>query len=249
MKKTYVISTLAVLAVLFAVLTSFTGIRMAEQNMPHIELPDEQEDGGAGSGLELLLEGSAPQSVEITEDNVLGIIEALARPSEYSAEVSVYLSWSGGSDISQRSIWVKDGVTRVEHTQGGQTQVSLVYDDYTYIWNHGATNCYRGATSGFSADSAAGIPTYEDIGAMGDADITGCGATVSSGRSCLWVQTTDGSFVYDWYIDLENGLLVRMDQSLGGVLKCRTDISAVSELELEDAYFELPEGMRITGFV
>ena len=247
MKKTYVISMLAVFAVLFAVLMSFVGIRVAEQKMPHIELPDEQDAGGADSDLELLLGEDAPASVEITDANVLDLIASLERPSEYSAEVYIYLYWDGGSSLSRRSIWTKDGVMRVECTQNGGTQVSLVYDDYTYIWQKGEEErCYRGSTAAFNADSAAGVPTYENIGAGEGADILACGSTVLAGRSCLWVQTSDGNSILDWYVDLESGLLCRMEQSSGGVLTRRTDIALISEDGVSDSYFELPEGVEVT---
>lgn len=246
MKKTSVVSMLAVLAVLAAVLTSFLGIRASERNMSHIALPDEHKDNSGTSGMDILPDGDAPFAVEITTDNVIELIESLARPDEYSAEARVSLFWDGGEESTIYRMWVRGKVSRITYTDLDGVNNSIVSPERTYYWSQNSAKYYECATAAFSADSVAAIPTYEDISA-GESVIIGCGAAEIDGIACLWVRTSENGSFCDWYVDLDSGLLKRMERTYDGTVTYRAEILGISLDSANDSVFSLPNGMLIAA--
>ncbi len=249
MKKTAVISALAVIAVLAAVLTSFLRMRVAEQKMPHIVLPDaaSAQDDPAEDVLNNI--GRAPVPVEITNENVLRLIASMDRPKEYALEATVTLCWEDGESKTQSKVWRSGGLERVSYVENGISCQCIIAGQTTYIWEQGSQRYYTGATGAFTSDSAARLPAYEDLAQRKSSEVTACGTAEVDGANCLFVCTEEenGDLTREWYIDLENGLLRRMDEYRTGSLKYSVSATSITLGAVDASRFLLPDGQALTG--
>ena len=246
MKKTSIISALAVLTVLAAVLTSFVRMRAAEAKMPHVVLPAAEDAAPAPSGDALESLGQAPFPVEITRENVLRLIASMDRPEEYAAEMLVTLRWDGGETSTQSRVWRSGALERISYTEGGVSYNCVIDGERTYLWEQGSSDCYECATGAFTSDSAARLPAYEDLVSMDGDVVTDCEAAELDGVSCLFLRTVEGPVARVWYLELESGLLRRMEEYRSGELKYSVEALSLTVGPVEAARFILPDGRDLT---
>ena len=245
MNKTAIITALAVFTVLAAVLTSFLRIRSAEAHMPQIELPAREADTTDVIGEVLAGTKNASLPLEITKENVLTLAASMKRPAEYYAEMTVTLYWDGGETSTQSRVWRKNGLSRVSYVEGGVSYVCLISGENTWIWEQGSSRYNSFMTGDFTADSAAHLPCYEDLAGLDRSEVTDCGTEFSDGINCLYLRTEENGVIRDWYIELESGLLRRVNEYRDGVLKYSAVASVITAGQLEDSRFLLPDGSSV----
>lgn len=185
--------------VLLAVLVSF-GVP-ALTAVPEVELPDLEQEAGQGNQ-ELL-------PVDVTPETVQDVIATLARPESYYRELTVTLSWTGGSAASQVKIWADDGYVKTSVTASGVTQQRLVGDGTLYLWYGGDQTWKEIALDGSSGDLAQRIPTYEDVLDLDQDRINAARYERKNDRDCIYVEVRDEALntLDGYWIETDTGLL------------------------------------------
>lgn len=185
--------------VLLAVLVSF-GIP-ALTDVPEVTLPDLSQEG-SGEGRDLL-------PVEVTPETVQDVIATLDRPESYYRELTVTLSWTGGSAASQVKTWADGGYTKTSVTAAGVTQQRIVGEGKLYLWYGGDQTWQESSQSDDGGDLAQRIPTYEDVLALDKDKINAARYEIKNDRDCIYVEVRDETLntLDGYWIETATGLL------------------------------------------
>ena len=151
-----------------------------------------------------------PERLDLTKNNVRAAVGALSRPSEYSAEVAVSLSFAEGSSESKRRVWVHSGF---QHTYGvsglGSGRHIISGNGKSYRWDDGDTHFYVGESGEITPDDELWIPTYEDISQISPRNISTVGYTSRDGYDCIFLSARDGTGrTMRYWVSIDLGLLV-----------------------------------------
>ncbi len=186
--------------------------------------------------------------VEVSVDNVQEIIRGLSRPEAYHGEWTFALYWKGGSQTFLRNVWVRDGVTKIEifDLHDKAEKYVIMGMDRVLLWSATAplpiTNIALG--DNITADDAAELPTYEDVLALPPESIqTADYALLDENVPCIYVKAgvKGSSYVTEYWISLENGLLVKTETQCAGVTTYRCTLTSVDESRPADEVFLLPD--------
>ena len=230
-----------VLAVLVLLLVAFM-VRSSLKRPEHIVLP--QESAG---------EVAAPDksgnihTAAIRPDTVQSAISVLKRAASYSRVVTVERFWNGGSAVTETTVNVADGWTKLTTLQpGGELRSTVFTDDgQVYIWYGAERRCYHG-TAALSQDTEQGIPTYEEILLLPTDQIRTADYRTLDSVPCIYVETApdaDG-YVQRYWVSTENGLLYAAERESGGTL-VYTMRAEESDDTVTAGNFTLPDGTAL----
>ncbi len=244
--RTLVIALVSALVLVGLILAAFfllsgarggAGITLPEQTQPAAP----PEAGSVEEGLFL----------EVTPENVVGVIATLSRPASYHQNLTLTTAWSDGSAERTAELYVSGGLVRVDVTDGGTVRSCLSDGKTAYLWyqdDNIVTSFALGST--LTLDDLMGVPTYEDVlksepGAVTDAGFVSLADL--DGRNCIYVQVaSDGGYVDSYWVDVATGLLCRADTVSGEMLiyQLRETLSEtlLASDELFSAAFVLPDG-------
>lgn len=187
--------------------------------------------------------------VVIDEHSVQRVVASLRRPDEYTFTGQTTLYYGDqSSTVSVR------GAVRGELTKVVQSMTDNLYKhtiltaSEAYIWSSDTLSYYSGARGDFTVDELAIIPTYEDLLALPEEEITGGGFETVGETACIYAecQRSDGITVDRYYISVVSGLLVRFQSYENSVLVCETSMIPLIEA-VDDDWFMLPSGSVVTG--
>ena len=213
----------------------------------HIQLPE--AGTGASDGQSGQEDGSGNLTVvEIRPDTVQLAIEVMERPAVYTQRVSVETFWTGGSGTENSSVWVQNGLVRMDTTTaGGSVRHLLRALEHAYIWYDEGTDYVTLEAGDFTADAELRIPTYEDILALDQDSITDAGYGNYEGVYCIYVAADEGEgYVTHYWIGTETGLLTACERYWEETLVYRMTVSDLAVDQTEDAVFLLPDGEQPT---
>lgn len=222
------------ITVLAAVFVSF-GLPSL-MGVPEVTLPDLSQEG-TGENREFL-------PVEVTTDTVQSVIATLNRPDSYYRELTVTLSWNGGSASDQIRIWADGGYVKTAVTTGGTTQYRLVGDGTLYLWYAGDRTWKETRLGDSAADLAQRIPTYEDVLKLDPARINAAGYETRNGKDCIYVEVRDEDLnsLDRYWIETATGLLCGAETQENGRTVYEMTATAL-RAPLEDGVsFALPDG-------
>ena len=231
--------TITVLTILIVVLLGANSIRRTA----HIHLPDENALQESESGE---ADGSAINQIAVTPATVQQAIATLQRPESYTRTVTVEQIWSGGSGVTNSTVCVLHGWTRVDtQLKDGSLRHSVTDGETTHIWYGAEENVYTGAAGEFSADAEQAIPTYEDVLEVPVENILRAGYRSYSETNCIYVETRlSGGAVLCYWVNVSDGLLTAAEKYEGETLVYRMTASASSGAPLEEQ-FTLPDGTNV----
>ena len=213
----------------------------------HIQLPE--AGSGTSDGQSGQEDGSGNLTVvEIRPDTVQLAIEVMERPVVYTQRVSVETFWAGGTGTESSSVWVRDGMIRVDTTTAdGSVRHLLRALEHAYIW-YDEESEYVALTAGdFTADAELRIPTYEDILALDQERITDAGYGNYDGVYCIYVAADDEEgYETRYWIGTETGLLNACERYYEGSLVYRMTTADLAVDQTEEAVFLLPDGEQPT---
>ena len=188
----------------------------------NIVLPEYSDNDGSDMVVELPYEESdAMEKVVLNTGNVLSVIRAMARPKYYYQEMETTIYAAQSSVKTQIRQWVSEeqSVTR-RYKEGDAAAVYVLRTkENIKIWFEDSQDAYIGALSNYSSDDIAGIPSYEDVLTTGD-EILAAKYVIEGDRACIYVCTEDKllSYIKEYYIDVQTGLLVKMETRREGEL-------------------------------
>jgi len=183
--------------------------------------------------------------IDVTPETVQLAIASLARPADYSRDITVEQIWSKGSTATETSVSVRDGWTRTDRSlPGGQIRHTITDGETTYIWYNTEDTVYVTAAGEISADMEQGIPTYEDVLLLPvDSIITADYRTISK-VNCIYVETEPDESGYEerYWVSVETGLLVAAEKLVDGEPIYRMASLAIDKTVPGAERFTLPDG-------
>ncbi len=208
-----------------------------------IMLPEGTEDTPVVSAGSQMLTVQSVADVEISTANARHVIASLSRPKAYSCKIENTLYYMGGSSTLYCNQYIKGDAERVDTTDASNTVRStlLRVGDTAYSWEAGETHSYKGSWGDFSSDTAAMLPTYEDVL---DASITFTKAErVDIGHEpCVMVTFEREGYNCEYYISLTTGLMQSASFRTRDKLVREVKVKALKTEEPDDAVFALPDG-------
>ncbi len=247
--KMTILAVCAAVVVCVSVLTSFymssVGSRPAPIVLPSppetaASAPDDSSDSSGG--------GEIPDRLVLTRKNVRGAVAALSRPSEYSAEISVRLSYASGSSESVRKVKLRSGYQHTFAASGlGAGRHIISGGGKSFRWEDGDTHFYVGQSGGVDHDDELWIPTYEDVADIRESEITDVGYVDKNGYACVFLAAEEASGrMKKFWVSIDFGLLVAseiLDQE-GAQIYSMSLLSLSLELP-PDSDFMLPGSVSV----
>lgn len=224
--------------VFLAVAVSF-GLPAFTRDVPEVTLADVSKDA-SGQQSEGVL------TVSVTPQTVQSVIATLSRPDSYYRELTVGLYWNNGTagDENKVQILADGGYLKTAITAQGTVQYRLVGEDRFCLWYSGDRIWKELPVQQAHSDLAQRIPTYEDVLALPQEQISEAGYERKNGKDCIYVaveNTTLGS-VERYWIETATGLLCAAETvEEGQVVYEMTETTLRAPLEA-GVSFALPDG-------
>lgn len=184
------------------------------------------------------------ERVEITRSNAALLIADLTRPTEYTC-VGRTVKFSGDEKLEFRY--------RL-NALGDYQKISRFYDD---VWHDEAVYTPEKVCmysdgqivpverGDFTPDAACSMPTYEDILELNQESITDAKYLDYNDVSCIWVGVRVGATEIEYWVDLENGLLINAVAWQGGEVAWEFELSDTTLERPADDAFLLPSGAYV----
>lgn len=200
-----------------------------------------QPDGPGVSGEQ----GGIP--VEVTPETVQSVIASMSRYRRYSRTVSIRYSWPGGSsEPITAKVRVDDGWSRCDTTlAGGIVERSIVGDGTLWYWYGDGGSWLECPADERAEDLLQYIPTYEDVLALDQSEITATGYEEKDGTVCIYVEAARRELGYleRYWISVSSGLLVAAEtEKEGSVVYAMSSGDMVSPMANGSDAFTLPDG-------
>ena len=203
---------------------------------PEVILPSVEQDA-AGA------EGKAFLPVEVTPDTVQEVIASLSRPKSYYRQLTVGLSWAGGSGGIQVEIWADGDYVRTAISDADVTQYRLVGDGKLRLWYAGDKTWKEMPAKAGTMDLAQRIPTYEDVLALDPEQISSAAYEQKDDKSCIFVEVANAQDGVDRYwIDTASGLLFAAESSAGDTITYEMNETQLKTPLTSGVTFALPDG-------
>ena len=238
-KRLLLISVSAV-AVIIAVIAFIMIITGASGRDHEVKLPEERD---ASADTQPGEEPSGLIRVEVTADTVKAVFGTLARPEEYTRELSVTNSWKGGNSQYRIESFVSKEASRFNIYSEYDAKSILLAGDMTYIWYDGEMPVYSGSSEG-TEDEYQMLVTYEDILSVPDVDIRDAGYTRYNGEDCIFAEYVSGQlgYVTRCYVSTATGLAVGAEKYDGGMLIYSMKETSCEVGPTDRSVFVLPDG-------
>ena len=229
-----------VLAVGFAVVSLLRAQSQREANIPELptDTPVTPSEPVAPNDLDY-------SQLVITPDNVVSVIAALRRPTQYYYETESELFYSGGSSKYLRRKWERAGWQRVDLLSGTTTTAHTIYGaGKVFLWRPNDRNFYMTNAGDFTADNSQMMMVYEDILTLKPDEILAANFTVYQGHGCIYVEAKSKAFPYTqkFWVSTETGLLIAGQAQKGGTKIYSVKALSVNTNALDDSVFKLPNG-------
>lgn len=195
-----------------------------------------------------LLTAQSVADVTIGPDNAQKVIASLKRPEAYSCVIENTLYYTGGSSTLRCHQYMRDNLVRTDWlTEAGAAQSTLLRaGDTVYTWENGSTTFYKGTWGEFSDDSAAMLPTYEDVMDEGVV-LSSAGRQDIDNEPCIMVEFEQEGYRCVYYISAASGLLKKASFYQGETLARQVVVSNLKTEQPEDTLFTLPNGQKLLG--
>ena len=195
-----------------------------------------------------LLTAQSVADVTIGPDNAQKVIASLKRPEAYSCVIENTLYYTGGSSTLRCNQYMRDNLVRTDWlTEAGAAQSTLLRaGDTVYTWENGSTTFYKGTWGEFSDDSAAMLPTYEDVLNEGVV-LSSAGRQDIDNEPCIMVEFEQEGYRCVYYISAASGLLKKASFYQGETLARQVVVSNLKTEQPEDTLFTLPNGQKLLG--
>ncbi len=199
----------------------------------NIVLPEVGEGVSPSGAVELPREATEQgRTLEINTDNVLSVIRAMDRPTQYYLEMETTVYADGASLTTRIRHCVRggDSVTRRFRDGDRAARYLLRSGETIRIWYEGGQDVYSGTVEDYSGDDAAGIPTYEEVLLSADR-VLSAKYVLEDGRACIYVLTQDEALSYSrsYFIDVDTGLLVKSQTQRNGTMIYEMRVTAYSD--------------------
>ena len=185
------------------------------------------------------------QTVTVDAANIQSVIGSLSRPEQYQSQSELTYYYRADQAILRTRLWKQDGLVRTSQLKedGTEGPQALISGSAVYLWQ-GEEPWVRFVRQEQDADLYSFAPTYEDILLLDPSDILAGDVRDTDGQMCLYVCSRDPltGEQEQWYVLVENGLLLYADGVLDGVT---TYEYRMTELRLEPtdaSVFLLPDG-------
>lgn len=186
--------------------------------------------------------------VEVTPDTVQRVIETLERYVSYSRTVTVeYLSGDElvagtlSASVAVDGAWTRADVT--EHN--GRTEHTILGEGVRWLWYDDDKRYVEVHDDGASPDLLQRVPTYEDVLAAPQEQITAAAYELRGGLPCIYVEVLQPELDYleRFWVSVESGLLVSSETLKAGQPVYRMSSYQVeSPLSADSGSFTLPDG-------
>jgi hypothetical protein len=134
------------------------------------------------------------------------VLATLSRESEYTAFVTAYWAWEGGSRVKYYNIYVSGSRYRADELgEDGDVLRSILCIGDTLYYSTPGSLIYEGPRGGASIDDFASIPTYEDLIALPEGVITNLGYEPEG--EYIVVYTSDDIYDAQYVISIDTGCL------------------------------------------
>lgn len=186
--------------------------------------------------------------VVVDKHSVQRVVASLQRPEEYTYTSQTTLYYGGQSSaISVRGA-VRGGLIKaVQSVSGNLYKHTILTPTDAYIWSSDTLSYYSGSRGEFTADELALMPTYEDLLAVPEEEISAGGFETVGETSCIFAERRrpDDVTVDRYYISVESGLLILYQTYENDELVCEVLATPVIEA-VDDSWFMLPSGSVVT---
>lgn len=239
-QRTYVMAGFGALVMIVVLLLAQRSLSGRGEQIVLPDLSTGTEDGPhAGQ------ESGGLNEVRITPDTVQLAIGTLSRPTAYSRTQSVEVFWSGGSGVTDCTVSVSGGITRVDTRQpDGSIRHTLVAGNQAAVWYDDEEAYTVLSAQGFSGDIAARMPTYETVLSLPVEEIVQADYRERDGVACIYVATreTEGGYADQYWISTATGLLQAAERTEAGQLVYRFTAGEAAQEPPEETLFQLPDG-------
>lgn len=140
---------------------------------------------------------------------------------------------------------VDGGWTRVTATlPDGRVRHTIVGEEKRYVWYDDQRSWQEYPAQERSADLSQRLPTYEDVLAVVQSDIVDARYAASGELPCVYVavEVEDLSYVEEYWISVDTGLLVRAESRKGEEVFYRMSGYTVETPATPGQTFALPDG-------
>lgn len=232
--------------IVVAVFSSFA-LNLFAQDDYQVQLPDLSEGtetDPSGNGAE---SGSRFIRVEVTPETVQSVIsKTLSRPQSYYREISIEL-WAGTETaaVTTARVWVDGGWTRSDVTApSGLVQHNLVGEGTRWLWYEDDIAAVSVPAGQTVSDLVQRIPTYEDVLALPQEEITDAGYEKYAKTDCVFVEVEQEELdSYERYwIAVSDGLLVAAERVRDDQLLYRMTVLSTESPAPLNSSFALPDG-------
>lgn len=184
--------------------------------------------------------------VTIDKGNVQRVIASLSRPEEYGCKTDATYYYDNGSATLESRWWVRPGVCRaMQYDAKGRLRTQVILTkNHVYLWGSEGVSYYEGNPGDFTSDELGRAPSYEDVCALPAKEILDGKLAEREGVSCIYVRSGTENSYTDWYISLNNGLLLYAETTEQGVLTYSAVLTALTVGPSDDALFLLPNGVK-----
>ena len=185
------------------------------------------------------------KTITITAENIQSVVASLQRPESYHCQMATVYYYRDTQTTMKSELWKSADYLRIsQFTADGQIgQQALLTDRWVYLWgNDTAYNRY--ARQDHDADLYSRTPSYEDLVKMDASQILVGELRELDGALCLYAETQDliTNETEQWYILVENGLLLQTSGTLDDINTYTCYMTSLSLEETDDALFQLPDG-------
>lgn len=182
--------------------------------------------------------------VTVDKNNAQRVIASMFRPKEYGCIARAVYYYSGGSKTMESRWWVKPGICRLKLYDANEKlkSQSILTEHNVYIWGPEGATYYQGRPGEFTPDEIGRIPSYEDIATLPPEEILSAELTEREETSCIYVRSGTAEKYTDWYVSLENGLLLYAEAVEENGPVYTVSLTALEVGAADNALFLLPNG-------
>ncbi|MGI6497658.1 MAG: hypothetical protein ACOX0U_02245 [Oscillospiraceae bacterium] len=247
-KMTLFAGMLAVIIV-FAIFSSFWSVIFQTGGSISVLWPSPAADASPNSGnMEHITLADGYQRIRIDPENVQAVVRTLARPQQYTQTVRYTLFW-GEKEQRTASVFCATlgEYTAAKAEQPGKTQYSIWGKGTLYRWYQGEHNWYQSQISYITADTLQYIPTYEAVLLLKQDQIQLAQYVTLNQKTCIYVEfmEPDSDTRSGYWIDAEQGVLLRAESYDGDRMIWSVEVSAFSTSAVDESLFSLPNGVDV----
>ncbi len=187
------------------------------------------------------------QTVTIDRTNIQAVIRSLQRPEVYQLHSQTTYYYNGARSVLRSQLWREGDQVRIDQLSADGTKEKQIFltKDWVYLWGPDK-QVARYVRQNRDADLYSHAPTYEDLLQLPAEAIQDAQIIEVDGHLCIYVVSLDPltGETEQWYLLVENGLLISAEGQLDGQLTYQTTISDLQlSLEGQDP-FVLPDGTK-----